>query len=449
MNPMVPSLRRAAGVAVLAAGATGLFFAAGCASAPATAPAVRLDFPSPTSGPGQPDLDAATTQELDQGWQALLGGNAAAARVNAARGTPNPATELLALQAAIVAEDDDPVPGLERLTAAESGYAAAWLTLSVAAEKAGNQQTALFAASRGAELWPDTRWIERNQDLYQRWVGSRIESSRELNETGNSEAALDALQPALAVAPGDRDAVLMQARILISLDQPDRAEAALAGLPRDPEVIRLAGNIAEARGDLNAALRIYSSLPDDSEAVLSAAAIAEKKGDWLSAMNLYTTLPEETPEKDPGLRRAKLRWRISVMPEYVQEAFNSRHLDRAQLAVIVISGVPRVETMATGQVPLLSDVMTLPSQEEILTAARLGLIESDQFLHRFHPHRTATGDEVKHAIENLGLLLGVDSPRWCTEDLEDRPCAEIVEPVSGETVAGIVIEMAVRKGEGE
>jgi hypothetical protein len=183
--------------------------------------------------------------------------------------------------------------------------------------------------------------------------------------------------------------------------------------------------------------------------MLSAAAIAEIEGDWLSAMNLYRTLPEDVPEKTAGLRRAKIRWRISVMPEYVQEAFSSRELDRAQLAVIVVSAAPKVETMATGQVPLLSDVMTLPSQEEILTAARLGLIESDQFLHRFHPQRSATAGEVTHAIDNLGLLLGVESPRWCTVDQEDEPCAEIVEPVSGEHVASIVIEMAVRKGEGE
>jgi tetratricopeptide (TPR) repeat protein len=393
-------------------------------------------------------LTGADRQEIEEGWQALLAGDAASARSSAARSTPNPAAELLTLQAAIVS-GSNPVQDLERLATEQSGYAAAWLTLSVAAEKAGNQRTSLSAASRGAELWPEDRWIERNQHLYQRWIGSHIDSASELLDAGSSEAALDALEPAVSIDPGDRNVVLMKARILIALDEPDRAEAALAGLPRDPDVVRLSGNIAEARGDLNAAFRIYSSLPDDPQAMLSAAAIAETEGDWLSAMNLYGNLPEDVPEKTPGLRRAKLRWRISVMPEYVQEAFGSKELDRAQLAVIVVTAAPRVETMATGQVPLLSDVMTLPSQEEILTAARLGLIEGDQFLHRFHPQRLVTAGEVTHAIDNLGLLLDVTSPRWCTEDEEDEPCAEIVEPVSGEHVASIVIDMAVRKGEGE
>lgn len=441
--------RYATGVAILVASAASLIFSVGCASAPAKAPADRLAFPAPTSGPGRPDLIGSDRQEIDNGWQALGIGDTAAARAGAARSTPSPASELLTLQAALVAGDDDAMPGLERLATAHGGYAAAWLTLSVAAEQAGNEKTALSAAARGAELWPDKRWITRNQDLYQRWVGSRISSASVLHEEGNSREALDLLDSALSAAPHDRDALLLKARVLIALDEPDRAEATLAGLPRDPEVIRLAGNIAESRGDLNAAFRIYSSLPEDPEAVLSAAAIAERNDDWLSAMNLYSGLPDDLPEKAPGLRRAKLRWRISVMPDYVREAFSSRQLDRAQLAVVVVAAAPRVETMATGQVPLLSDVMTLPSQEEILTATRLGLIESDLFLHRFHPHRPATAEEVMHAIDTLGLLLEVESPHWCTEDQEDRPCADIVEPVVGEHVAGIVIEMSVRKDEGE
>jgi hypothetical protein len=241
--------------------------------------------------------------------------------------------------------------------------------------------------------------------------------------------------------------VILKARALISLDQPDRAEAALAGLPRDTEVVRLSGNIAEARGDLSAAFRIYTSLPDDSTAVLLAVAIAEGEEDWQSAMNLYESLPEDRPEKAPGLRRAKLRWRISVMPEYVQEAFESPELTRWQLAVIVVSSSPQVETMAGGQVPLLSDVMTMPSQDEILTATRLGLIKSDRFLDRFHPQRLVTVDEVRYAVDGLAHLLELDSPRWCGGETEDEPCIEITEPVSGPYVSGIVIELVTREGE--
>jgi hypothetical protein len=82
----------------------------------------------------------------------------------------------------------------------------------------------------------------------------------------------------------------------------------------------------------------------------------------------------------------------------------------------------------------------------ILTAARLGLIESDQFLHRFHPQRPVTAAEVRFAVDNLGLLLNLKGPRWCEKDVDDQPCAEIIEPVSGEKVADIVLEMVTREG---
>jgi tetratricopeptide (TPR) repeat protein len=441
-------LRHVTGVAIFAAAVIGLLVAAGCASAPATAPPTRLDFPAPDKGPGHPELSRTDKKHIDEGWQALRSGNPSAARASASQAGTNAAAELLSLQAALVA-NDSVMADLERLTKDHAGYAAAWLTLSVAAENANDEAGALDAAARGAELWSDTRWIEREEVLYQRYVGDRVESARLQFENEQAETALETLVPALALDPENRDAVLLKARALVALDQPDRAEAVLSSLPRDPDVVRLAGNIAEARGDLSAAMRIYSSLPEDPESVLLAVAIAESQDDWLTAMNLYTSLPDERPEKGPGLRRAKLRWRVSVMPEYVQEAVRSPELDRAQLAVVVVNLAPKVETLPGGQVPLLSDVMTLPSQNEILTAARLGLIRSDQFLHRYHPQRLATAAEVRYAVDNLARLLELNSVRWCTDETEDQPCAAVVKPITGEAVASIVIEVVAQEGEDE
>lgn len=449
MNSTRDFLQHATGAATLAVAAISLALSAGCASAPATAPPVKLDFPAPDSGPGRPDLSRADQEHINTGWKALLKGDAASARAIASQAGASSASELLKLQADLVGAAGDPVADLEKLAAAQPDYAAAWLTLSVAAENVEDEALALESATRGAALWSDKRWLQRTQRLHQRYVGDRIDTARDLYETENPEAALAALQPALDLDPENRDGVLVKARALIAMDQLDRAEVALSGLPRDPEVVRLSGNIAEARGDLSAAMRIYSSLPDDPDAMLLAIAIAENQDDWLAAMNLYTSLPDERPEKVPGLRRAKLRWRLSVMPEYVQEAVASLHLERAQLAVLVVTLAPKVETLPGGQVPLLSDVMTLPSQNEILTATRLGLIESDQFLDRFHPERPATIVEVRSAIDNLARLLDLEKPRWCVDEADPQPCAAIAEPVSGEAVAAIIIEVVAQEGETE
>jgi len=431
---------------VVAAVAIGVITSmSGCATAPA-APPVRLDFPSPDSGPGRPVIGHGAQRTMDAGWNELLDGDAAAARKSAARAGDGPAPELLGLQAMIVAGDDDPIPGLRGLTNAQPGYAAAWITLSVAAEKAHDEALALAAADRGADLWPVKRWQERVEKLHQRWVDDRISSAQRLFEAKQPADALEALAPALALEPDDRPAVLLQARILLALDEPDRAEAALASLPRDDDVVLVSGNIAEARGDLNAALRIYASLPDSPEATRRAIEIAEAQGEWSTAMNLWSSLPNDTPGKALGLNRAKLRWRLSVMPDHVADAVRSSPLDRAGLAVILVSLAPKLETLPGGQVPLLSDIMDMPSQNEILIAVRLGLIDSDQLDHSFDPDRPVTAGEVHAAINRLSALFTLDRPRWCIDNGDNSPCTPLDPPISGARVAGIVIDLMAREG---
>jgi hypothetical protein len=90
--------------------------------------------------------------------------------------------------------------------------------------------------------------------------------------------------------------------------------------------------------------------------------------------------------------------------------------------------------------------MTLPSQNEILTAARLGLVDSDRFLHRFDPDRLATASEVRSAVDRLARVLDLRSPRWCTTETDDQPCTAIVEPITGESVAQIVIDVVAQEG---
>jgi hypothetical protein len=159
-------------------------------------------------------------------------------------------------------------------------------------------------------------------------------------------------------------------------------------------------------------------------------------------MNLYQKLPDGDPVKASGLREAMIRWRLSVMPDYVQEALHSDTLDREQLAVVLVSLAPKLETLPGGEVPLLSDIMKLPSQREIVAAVRLGLLEADRVEHLFLPHRQASAIEARAAIGRLGSLLSLDSPRWCS--ISDSPCTELDEPISGDAVSSIVIDMLTR-----
>lgn len=238
--------------------------------------------------------------------------------------------------------------------------------------------------------------------------------------------------------------MLLESEILIALGDLDRAEIVLSSLPRDAEVVLLAGSLAEARGDLNAAMRIYASLPDHPEAILKAIGIAEAEDDWQSAMNLYSSLPDDIPEKSVGLRRAQLRWRISVMPAYVQEAVDSKRLNRAELAIVLVTLAPKVETLPGGQVPLLSDIMKQPAQREILTAVRHGLVDSDRLEHRYHPDRPVSATDVQYSITTLASLLSLDGFTWCTGE-DEANCVTIEEPIAGEEVADIVINLVARE----
>jgi len=412
---------------------------AGCATAPADVAETRLGFPSPDSGPGRPVLEKAAQRHIDDGWQALRRSDPTAARTSAAQAGANAASQLLDLQASIVG-GKQPLDHLEALTQTAPEYAAAWLTLSVAAEGADDEALALRAAERGAALWPEKRWLERAQSLRRRWVDERIEAATTLLAEDDPQASLTTLKPVLALDPDNREAVLLQARSLIAIDSLDTAEAVLAGLPRDRDVVLLSGSIAESRGDAGAAIRIYSSLPNDPEATLLAIALAEEEEDWQTAMELFSSLPDDHPEKASGLRTAKLRWRVSVMPDYVREALSTSDMNRSDLAVVIVSFAPVVETLPSKQVPLLSDIVDMPSQREIITAARLGLIDIDRLEHRFQPLRQVTVGEVRSAITVLGHLLEIPAPLWCDESTNE-PCVSITPPIAGDQVADVVIGM--------
>jgi tetratricopeptide (TPR) repeat protein len=400
---------------------------------------VRLGFPSPDSGPGRPILEKAAERHIKDGWQALRRSDPTAARTSAEQAGVSTASQLLELQAAIVS-GKQPVDELEGLTRTAPEYAAGWLTLSVAAEGADNEALALQAAERGASLWPDKRWVERTQSLRRRWVDERVEAANNLFASGDPRASLTTLEPALALDPNNRDAILLQARSLIAIDSLDTAEAVLAGLPRDRDVVLLSGSIAESRGDAAAAIRIYSSLPDDPEATLMAITLAEEEESWQTAMELFSSLPDDHPEKASGLRAAKLRWRVSVMPDYVREALSASDMNRSDLAVVLVTLAPVVETLPSKQVPLLSDIVDMPSQREIITAARLGLIDIDRLEHRFQPLRQVTDEEVRSAVTVLGRLLEIPAPPWCDENSAE-PCVSFTPPIAGNQVADVIIGM--------
>lgn len=381
--------------------------------APTSAIAVSPALPSPLEGPGQPELARRDTKRLAKAIAKLEAGDLTAAKKAADKASVSAARRLLELQLAIAESAAPPVPELERLCADNPGYAAAWATLTEAAVLAGQADTALEAARRSAELWPQSPWSQRAGELERRLASDRVALARSQAAEGDAEAALESVDAALALSPESREALLLKSDILTDLGRTEDADAILRGLGDDPELLARRARLAEARHDLDA------------------------------AMSLWEAVPAGTPGRDEALRRVQLDWRRQNLPEYVQAALAEAELDRAGLATVLVGLVPEAHAIGGGQVPLLSDIVGLEAKREILTAVRIGAMQADRLEHRFYPRRKVDPAEARRAIDTLCSLLDRMPPPWCGQGASQASgCVDLPSPVSGRAVADVVLRTA-------
>lgn len=373
-------------------------------------PGIEVGFPSPLAGPGQPQIDSHVRRQVERGWKALLSGRPDDATAAAAKAGPSDPARLLAAQAELV-DKQDPSNELRAIVSRHPDYAAAILTLSVARERVDDEQTSLATARRGAELWGAQRWQQRVTKLEDRWIGERLAAGKEALAAGDTARARGLAAAVLRAEPDSREAHLLDAGALVATGSLDEAEDELKGLGDDPEAIVLRGRIAE------------------------------KKDDWTAAMSLYESLPPHHPKRAELLDRARRRWRLANMPQYVQEAIESPALTRAQLAVLLVALAPQVEGAAGSVSPLLTDIVELPGHREIVVAVRARLIGTDEIEHRFFPDRQVDAATARSAIDRLCEILGKDAPAWCSDPTPASGCARLVEPVTGHEVADLVLHI--------
>lgn len=378
----------------------------------APAPESFHGLPAPLSGPGVPSLSEDLRHEVGLGWSELAANDTIAARRRATIAGSTAAGRLLDLQVAVVTSDRSPLEGLVELAAEYPGYAAARATLSIAAERAGDEPTALNEARRTAALWPVATWTGRAEELGRRWIDDRIQKAQQELADGRAETALEAVEAVLALEARNLEALLLRGRSLIALDRVAEARALLTSLGSAPRAVEILGSLAELDSD------------------------------WLTAMEHYQALPESWPGRRAALERVQLRWRLSVLPTYVQEALAAPQLTRAQLAALLVAMTPQLEAVEGGSVPLITDVVGLPMQREILTVVRLELLDSDPLERRFEPGRTVGPREARAALEGLSHLLALAEPVWCDESgVISSQCIHLEAPVSGEAIAATVLQL--------
>ncbi len=350
-------------------------------------------------------------KKIDRAWRDLAAGDLIGSYNRVQRAADAAPGQLLKYQIRLIGGKDDIVDELASFCGSYPDYAAAWLTLSIAAEGSGLESVALDAARRSALIWPTPPWGQRAADLERRWIDERIANAERFLEDGDSAAAMSELESAKALDPERSDTALIEAKIYISNGQLDQAEARLADISTLPEAALLQGWIGEERGD------------------------------WQSAMESYSSLPEDHPGRDVALIRAQTRWRMTLLPNYARAAMASENLSRGDLAVVLVSVLPRLETMPGGAVPVMSDIVDQPGQREIITVVRLGIMTADRLGHLFYPESEADVETVRQAVVKSRSLLGLPTPKWCSErDVIGSDCISIPSPASGGSVVDAVLD---------
>lgn len=326
-------------------------------------------------------LRAAHAELVDGGVAALARGEAEALREE----DPllEPAVVLLAQVEFVDGNYDRAVELLLAVVASNPSYVAAQLLLGRTGERIENIAGAFesyFEIASVSTLAADRATALRGRAL--EIVGNRVadalrrgrteDATRDVLALANwAPGELVTLEAArgLAQAVGDREGELKAARMLVPL------------LPENKEIRIRLGDLELETGDPSAGLRIFQQL---AEAEPQDALLVEK------------------------LARAKLQWRLTLMPGKVLELVRQPQLSRADFAAVVYWLFPVVRYGQADSGRIANDILDNPHRQEIVRMVNLGLARVDATLHTFGPDQPQTRGR---ALYSLLRLLDMQTPR--------------------------------------
>jgi hypothetical protein len=165
-----------------------------------------------------------------------------------------------------------------------------------------------------------------------------------------------------------------------------------------------------AQGNLPAELQAVKSLaarrPEDRDLLERRAELEMTVGDPSAGLEIIQGLAARNPN-DPELAEmldaAKFRWRLTLLPQAVQQTAAKADINRADFATLLYWLVPNVRYARPTAGRIATDALDHPRQEEIVRVVNLGLMEVDATLHRFSP-----GAPVRRgaALRTLVRMLG-------------------------------------------
>ena len=386
-DPAAPRrVRRAPGFALVGA-ALAAILAQGCASAPAPAP--RDHFPlDPREG-----LTGPFDVSIEEGWRALLAGDAARARKDFARAASGPSARAGAIGSieALVAggRSAEALAPCQEALAKPDPTVALDVACGEAEARAGSPVKAYELYARAASLAPAR-------------PGFAARAQKLLAE------ATDA-----TLAQADRDAAL------------GRFEAARAGVaraiewnPRSAAVLVRAAGVECAAGEKERALQYdrealaLGGLDADERA--SAGRLALEVGDDAMAVAVFDALAAEDPRFADQAAEARLAFRMANWPEAERQAARAKRLTRAGAASLVWWMFPEVrEARVSGSV-VATDVLERRDSRPMMRAVSLGLLDVDVDTHRARPDAPLGRAAAAQLLIRLaGVVRGADAGPAC------------------------------------
>ena len=379
----VPSAHRTAllGAALVA------LLAHGCASAPAPAP--RDHFPlDPREGLAGP-FDTA----VEEGWRALVAGDAARAERQFERASSEPSR-----RAGAIGEIEALVAGgrsTEALGPCERALAKADPTLALlvgcgeAEARAGSPVTAYALYARAASLAPEREGLAvREHKLLGEATDTVLAQADHDAAIGRFDAARAEVARAIAWNPHSAAMLVRAAGVECAAGEKERA------LQYDREALALGGLDADERAN--------------------AGRLALEVGDDAMAVSVFDALAAEDPRFADQSAQARLAFRIANWPEAERQSARARRVTRAGAASLVWWMFPEIrEARVLGSV-VATDVLERRDSRPMMKAVALGLLDVDGETHRARPDAPLGRAAAAQLLLRLaGMLRGSDAGPAC------------------------------------
>ena len=211
-------------------------------------------------------------------------------------------------------------------------------------------------------------------------------------QTAPDEEAIRLLREALTINPGAVNARVTLANKLIGQHSVDEARQVL-----DPIV-----NTADAE------------MPEVQQAL---AEIEVARNQFQEAITRYDRLARRDPRYTARLNDLKEQWNEQNMPPQYQRAYESRSIDRSDLAVLMYWKLTSVRfAQNLGTPPIAIDIEDTAGREELVRAIALGIYDVDPITRRVSPARPVSAATLGRLAARLLINRGADCARGIPMD---------------------------------